>query len=61
MGKKICIFMTTFLEAVWIDKLHYFHDGINFPDNGCHRNRKKAISQLLLQRLLLGRKALSRT
>ena len=39
--------MTTFLEAVWIDKLHYFHEGINFPDNGCHRNRKKAISQLL--------------
>ena len=41
------MFDSIFSEIVWIDKLHYFHEGIYFPDNGCHRNRKKAISQLL--------------
>ena len=33
-------------EIVWIEKLNYFHEGIYFPYNGCHGNRKKAISQL---------------
>ena len=28
-------------EIVWIDKLHYFHEGIYFPNNGCHGNREK--------------------
>ena len=29
------------VEIVWIDKLHYFHGEIYFPNNGCHRNWKK--------------------
>ena len=35
-----------FSEIVWIDKLRYVHEGIFFPNNGCHGNRKKEVSQL---------------
>ena len=33
-------------EILWIDKLHYFHEKIYFPNNGYYGNSKKAISQL---------------
>ena len=56
MGQKISTFMMNFLEdslsvsisseIVWIEKLDYFHEGINFPNNVCHENRKNTISQL---------------
>ena len=44
------------LEIVWINKLHYFHEGIYFPNNGCHGTKNKAIFQLALERLLRGKK-----
>ena len=40
------MFDSIFAEIVWIDKLHYFRDGIYFSDNDCHRSRKKEIFQL---------------
>ena len=43
-GFFICL--TPFLQLVWIDKLHYFYEGIYSPNNGCHWNRIKIISQL---------------
>ena len=56
MGQKIYTFMMNFLkdslsvsissEMVWTEKLDCFHEGINFPNNVCHENRKKTISQL---------------
>ena len=61
VGQRIYTFMTNFLEdslfvwlhffsgTFWIEKLHYFHEGIYFPKNGCHGNRKKSISQLSLE------------
>ena len=33
-------------EIVWIEKLHYFHEGIFFPKRGCHGKRIKQIPQL---------------
>ena len=30
-----------FSGTVWIAKLHFFQEGICFPDKGCHRNREK--------------------
>ena len=57
MGQSICTFMTNFLQGSYLfdsifseilptDKLHYFYEGIYFPNNGYHGNSKKAISQL---------------
>ena len=54
-GQRTYTFMTNFLEdslsadstVSEIDKPHYFHEGIYFPNNGFHGNMKKAISQLL--------------
>ena len=43
-----------FSRIVWFDKLHYFDEGICFPNNGCHRKRKKKIFQLSKQRLTRG-------
>ena len=51
MGQWIYTFMTNFFEdslsipisseVFWIEKLDYFHEGICFPNNGCHGNRKR--------------------
>ena len=49
------------LEIVWINKLHYFHEGIYFPNNGFHGTKNKAIFQLALKRLLRGKKTSSKT
>ena len=38
--------LSVFSRIVWIDKLHYFDQGICFVNNGCHGNRKKVIFQL---------------
>ena len=41
-----------FSGTAWIDKWHYFDQGIYFPNNVCHGNRKKGIFQLPQQQLL---------
>ena len=51
MGQRTYTFMMIFFEdslsvsisseIVWIDKLDYFHDGIYFPNNCCHGNKKR--------------------
>ena len=35
-------------EIVWIDKLHYFHEEIYFPNNGCHGNKKGNFSVIII-------------
>ena len=57
MGERIYTFMTNFLEhslsvsisseIVWIDKLNYFYDGISFPNNDSHGNKKGSFSVII--------------
>ena len=42
------MFDSIFAKVVWIDKLHYFHEETYFPENCCHRNRKNAISVVIV-------------
>ena len=59
--RVLYLFDSIFSEIVWIDKLHPFHKRIYLANKGCHRNRKKAISQLSKQHLLWRKKTVFKT
>ena len=50
-----------FSEIVWIDKLHYFDDGVCFLNSYCYRNRKNATCRLQSNGCHEGKKASSKT
>ena len=37
----LCLFDAISSEIIWIEKLDYFHEGIYFPNNDCHGNKKR--------------------